>query len=224
MLLNSSERKINIAAVIPFYNERNFIRGVISETLNYTDIVIAVDDGSTDNSAEQIKDFKNVILISNEKNFGKGYSLRKGFEKAIELNSQFIVALDADGQHKPGLIPTMLDIISECDIVIGNRMNDVNNMPLQRILSNRITSFLLSKKLGVQIKDSQCGFRVYRRKVLESVKTSFNGFEAESEILVYAARKNFKIIFVDIPTVYENQNSKMKAWQAIKGFIKVLKL
>lgn len=220
--MNSSERKIKIAAVVPFFNERDFIRNVISETLNYTDIIIAVDDGSTDNSSEQIIDLKKVILISNEKNFGKGYSLRKGFEKAIELNSQLIVTLDADGQHKPGIIPELLNKISDCDIVIGNRMNDVRNMPLQRIFSNRITSYLLSKKLGVQIKDSQCGFRVYKRKVLESVKTTFNGFEAESEILVYAARKNFKIKFVDIPTVYENQNSKMKAWQAIKGFLKVL--
>lgn len=220
--MNSSERKIKIAAVIPFYNERDFIRNVISETLNYTDIIIAVDDGSTDNSSEQIIDLKKVILISNEKNFGKGYSLRKGFEKAIELNSQLIVTLDADGQHKPEIIPELLNKISDCDIVIGNRMDDVKNMPLQRIFSNRITSYLLSKKLGVQIKDSQCGFRVYKRKVLESVKTTFNGFEAESEILVYAVRKNFKIKFVDIPTVYENQNSKMKAWQAIKGFLKVL--
>lgn len=220
--MNSSERKIKIAAVIPFYNERDFIRNIISETLNYTDIVIAVDDSSTDNSSEQIIDLKKVILISNEKNFGKGYSLRKGFEKAIELNSQLILTLDADGQHKPEIIPELLNKISDCDIVIGNRMDDVKNMPLQRIFSNRITSYLLSKKLGVQIKDSQCGFRVYKSKVLESVKTSFNGFEAESEILVYAARKNFKIKFVDIPTVYENQNSKMKAWPAIKGFLKVL--
>lgn len=220
--MNSSERKIKITAVIPFFNERDFIRNVISETLNYTDLIIAVDDGSTDNSSEQIIDLKKVILISNEKNFGKGYSLRKGFEKAIELNSQLIVTLDADGQHKPEIIPELLNKISDYDIVIGNRMNDVRNMPLQRIFSNRITSYLLSKKLGVQIKDSQCGFRVYKRKVLESVKTTFNGFEAESEILVYAVRKNFKIKFVDIPTVYENQNSKMKAWQAIKGFLKVL--
>ena len=107
-------------------------------------------------------------------------------------------------------------------MVIGNRMKDVKNMPLQRILSNKITSYLLSKKLGVTILDSQCGFRIYRRKVLENVSTMFNGFEAESEILVEAARKNFRIEFVDIPTVYENQNTKMKPWQAIKGFIKVL--
>lgn len=220
--MNNSERKTNIIAVVPFFNESDFIRDIVSATLNFTDIIIAVDDGSTDNSAERIKDLRNIIIIKNDKNYGKGYSLRKGFEKALKLSAEYVVTLDADGQHKPEFIPLLLEKISDCDIVIGNRMKDVKNMPLQRILSNKITSYLLSKKLGVTILDSQCGFRIYRRKVLENVSTMFNGFEAESEILVEAARKNFSIEFVDIPTVYENQNSKMKPWQAIKGFIKVL--
>lgn len=220
--MNNSERKINIIAVVPFYNESDFVHDIVSATLNFTDFIIAVDDGSTDNSAEKIKDFRNILIIKNDKNYGKGYSLRKGFDKALELNAEYIVTLDADGQHKPELIPSFLEKISDCDIVIGNRMKDVKKMPLQRILSNKITSYLLSKKLGVTILDSQCGFRIYRRKVLENVSTMFNGFEAESEILVEAARKNFRIEFVDIPTVYENQNSKMKPLQAIKGFIKVL--
>ncbi|MEJ5263185.1 MAG: glycosyltransferase family 2 protein [Ignavibacterium sp.] len=220
--MNNSERKTNIIAVVPFFNESDFIRDIVSATLNFTDIIIAVDDGSTDNSAERIKDLRNVIIIKNYKNYGKGYSLRKGFEKALELNAEYVVTLDADSQHKPEFIPLLLEKISDCDMVIGNRMKDVKNMPLPRILSNKITSYLLSKKLGVTILDSQCGFRIYRRKVLENVSTMFNGFEAESEILVEAARKNFRIEFVDIPTVYENQNTKMKPWQAIKGFIKVL--
>jgi glycosyltransferase involved in cell wall biosynthesis len=187
-------------------------------------LIIAVDDGSTDGSSEQIKDFEKVIVISNNKNYGKGFSLRRGFAKAIENDVQIIITLDADGQHKPELIPELLKAIDTCDIVIGNRMNNIKNMPVQRILSNKITSYLLSRKLGVEIRDSQSGFRVYRREVLEQVNTTFNGFEAESEIIVKAVRKNFKIKFVDIPTVYENQNSKMKSWQAIKGFIKVLML
>lgn len=220
--MNNSERKTNIIAVVPFFNESDFIRYIVSATLNFTDVIIAVDDGSTDNSVEKIRDLGKVFIIKNEKNCGKGYSLRRGFEKALELNAEYVVTLDADGQHKPEIIPLLLEKISDCDIVIGNRMKDVKNMPLQRILSNKITSYLLSKKLGVTILDSQCGFRIYRSKVLENVSTIFNGFEAESEILVQAARKNFKIEFVDIPTIYENQKSKMKPWQAIKGFIKVL--
>jgi hypothetical protein len=95
-------------------------------------------------------------------------------------------------------------------------------MPFQRILSNRITSFLLSIKTGQQIKDSQCGFRAYKKVVLENVRTKSIGYEAESEILIYAARKGYKIGFINIPTIYGNEKSKMNPIQAIIGFIKVL--
>jgi len=95
-------------------------------------------------------------------------------------------------------------------------------MPLQRILSNKITSFLLSVKTGQDIKDSQCGFRAYSSEILKEVKTEYSGFEAESEMLVKAAKKGYKIGFVDIPTIYGTENSKMRPFQAIFGFIKVI--
>lgn len=220
--MNSSERKIKVAAIIPFFNEENFILDVVNRTLNYVDLVIAVNDGSTDNSAALLKNFENLILVSNEKNFGKGFALQKGFEKAVSLKAEIIITLDADDQHKPEMIPDFVEGIKDCDLVIGNRLHDISTMPLHRRFSNKITSFLLSKKLGIEIKDSQCGFRAYRLEVLEKVRTIFSGFEAESEMIVKAARNNFKIKFIDIPTIYGNQKSKMKSFQAIKGFIKVL--
>ncbi len=220
--MNRSERKVKIAAVIPFFNEQRFILDVVKRTLNFVDLVIAVNDGSTDESVSLLSGIENLILISNEQNFGKGFALRKGFDKAIELNADIVVTLDADDQHKPEYIPVFLEGIKDCEIVIGNRMNDLKTMPVHRILSNKITSFLLSKKLGVKIIDSQCGFRAYRSEVIKKVKTSFNGFEAESEIIVKAVRDNFKIKFVNIPAIYGDQESKMKSLQAIKGFIKVL--
>lgn len=220
--MNSSERKVKIVAVIPFFNEQKFVFDVVKRTLNYVDLVIAIDDGSTDRSAVLLSTLDNVILIQNEINLGKGIALQKGFDKAIEIKADVIVTLDADDQHKPEMIPLFIEGIKECDIVIGNRLNNLKTMPLHRRLSNKITSFFLSKKLGVEIKDSQCGFRAYRLRVLEKVKTIFSGFEAESEIIVKAVRENFKIIFVDIPAIYGNQESKMKSVQAIKGFIKVL--
>lgn len=220
--MNSLERKIKIVAVIPFLNESRFIVEVIQKTSHFVDLIIAVDDGSTDNSANFIMNFDKVIIITNDKNYGKGYSLRKGFEKAIQFGAELIITLDADNQHNPDLIPKFLDKIKNFDIVIGNRLNNLRTMPLHRRLSNKITSALLSKKLGVEIKDSQCGFRAYRNNVIKNVQTVFNGFEAESEIIVKAIKNKFTIGFVDIPTIYGQQESKMKSFQAIKGFIKVL--
>lgn len=222
--MNNLRRKNKIVAIIPFYNEKDFLKSVVSETLKYVDLIIAVDDGSTDDSAVTIKDFENVLILKNEKNFGKGYSLQKGFDTAINLNFDIIVTIDGDGQHNPEFIPKLLEELNYSDAVIGNRLNDIRSMPFHRILSNKITSFLLSKKLGIKICDSQSGFRAFKKKVIEGVKTEFYGFEAESEIIVKIARKNFKINFIDIPTIYGNQKTKMKSVQAIKGFLKVLKM
>ncbi len=95
-------------------------------------------------------------------------------------------------------------------------------MPFQRVMSNKLTSFLLSKKTGMKIIDSQCGFRALSVEVLQKVQTQSNGYEAESEIIILAARAGFKIGFVEVPTIYGNEKSKVNPVKAIFGFIKVL--
>lgn len=210
-----------VVAVIPFYNEAAYLKSIIEETQKYVDLIILVNDGSTDDWLESTKFFSGVIL-HNECNIGKGAALNKGFLKSIELKSQFTITLDADLQHPPSSIPDFLHCIKDFDIVIGNRnMLDVS-MPIQRKLSNFLTSKLLSIKTKYDIKDSQSGFRIYRTQVLNSILPSSNGFEAESEIIVNASRQKLKLGFTQIPTIYGEEKSKMKAFSAIKGFLKVL--
>ncbi|MGE5431403.1 MAG: glycosyltransferase family 2 protein [Syntrophomonadaceae bacterium] len=211
-----------ICAVIPFYNERNSIREIIRQTMPYAEKIILVDDGSTDASAEMVEENENVILLANKVNSGKGFAVNMGFLKSIELGSRVTVTLDADLQHDPKCIPDFISAIENYDIVIGNRLGDVSNMPKQRILSNLLTSYFLSKKTGVKILDSQSGFRAYRTAILHNILPGYKGFEAESEILVNASREKCTIGFVNIPTIYAGEKSKMRAFQAIAGFIKVL--
>ena len=220
--MNNSNLKSNSCAVIPFFNEKDFLLDVVTETLNYVDAVIAVDDGSSDGSAELVAEIKNVHLISLKKNFGKGYALQIGFVEAINKNYDSIVTLDADKQHDPILIPEFLLQLNSYDVVIGNRLNDLSEMPIQRIFSNKITSYLMSIKTGYKILDSQCGYRAYRNNVIRKVKTVSNGYEAESEMIIYAARNGFSIGFVEIPTIYGFEKSKMNPLSAISGFIKIL--
>ncbi len=220
--MNNTLNRNETCAIIPFLNEEKTIEDIVEKTLEYVDCIIAVDDGSDDNSISKISNNEKVFLIKNIVNRGKGYSLNVGFRKSIELNSHFTITLDADLQHPPEYIPEILEKLKENDVVIGNRLNDFKNMPLQRILSNKLTSALLTLKTKNKIVDSQCGFRGYRTKILNSIIPKFYGFEAESEIIVKAARNNYKIDFVSIPTIYGDEKSKMKAAQAITGFIKVL--
>ena len=220
--MNSLNQKTKVCAVIPFYNEKDFLFDVVSETLNYVDKIIAVNDGSTDGSENQINNLERVQVITLNRNYGKGYALQIGFNEIIKQDFSALVTLDADKQHNPEFIPEFISQLNRFDLVIGNRLNDTKEMPIQRILSNRLTSLLLSVKTGQKILDSQCGFRAYNINVLKKVKSFALGYEAESEMIVYAAREGFKIGFVNISTIYGNENSKMNPINAILGFIKIL--
>lgn len=211
-----------IVAVIPFYNEKETINSVIQQTLNYVDKIIAVNDGSTDGSDKIIELNDKIILLNINYNSGKGNALKKGFIKSIEIKSEYTVTLDGDFQHPPELIPNLLNEINFYDIVIGSRKRELITMPIQRIISNAITTFLLSLKTGQKIQDSQSGFRIYKTKFLNNILTESSGFEAESEILIRAAKNKLKIGSVKIPTIYNENKSKIKPFEAIFGFIKVL--
>ena len=214
--------KNRIVAVIPFYNERGTINEIIQSTLPFVNTVIAIDDGSTDNSSENVTVLENVILLKNDTNRGKGFTLRRGLVYAVENGFDEIVTIDADLQHNPGEIPLLCSKLNLYPIVIGNRLNNLKDMPLQRRMSNKITSFLLSIKTGQKILDSQSGFRAYRAEVIKNITTTKNGYEAESEILIKASRKGYNIGFADISTIYGDEISKMNPVTSTIGFIKLM--
>jgi glycosyltransferase involved in cell wall biosynthesis len=211
-----------VCAVIPFFNEKETLNLVLDETLKYVSYIFAVNDGSNDDSYKIEREKSELEIIDLDKNYGKGKALRVGFEAAISSGYEIVVTLDADLQHEPKFIPRLIEGLQSFDIVIGNRLKDLKGMPIQRRLSNKLTSFFLTLKTGQNILDSQCGYRAFRAEVLKEVKTNYLGFEAESEILVKAAKKGFKIGFVDIPTIYGDEKSKMRPVQAIVGFLRVL--
>ena len=220
--MNNSKSKIKIAAVIPFFNERNTLGEVINKTLKYVDCVIAVDDGSTDDSASFILDSKNVILVKIPQNQGKGFALKLGLTKAMQMSCNAFVTLDADLQHNPDEIPAFIAQLNDYDIVIGNRLKNLKGMPVHRRLSNLITSFLMTIKTGQKIIDSQCGFRAYREEVIRNVSTLNKGYEAESELLIKASRLGYRIGSSDISTIYGAETSKIKPIRTTFRFIRVL--
>jgi glycosyltransferase involved in cell wall biosynthesis len=217
-----NKKSDSVCAIIPFYNEKETLNTVLEETAKFVDYIIAVNDGSNDNLYLEERKKSFVEIIDLDKNFGKGKALSVGFEKAISSGFDYMITLDADLQHEPNYIPELIYNLKLYDIVIGNRLNNLQTMPLQRRLSNKLTSLLLTVKTGQEIFDSQCGFRAYRRVVLEQIKTHNSGFEAESEILIKAAKKGFTIGFIDISTIYGNEKSKMRPLDAIIGFLRVL--
>ena len=220
--MNNTSLKNKTCAIIPFFNEEKKIKEVVKQCLQYVDLVIAVNDGSSDKSENIISGNDKVRLINLSRNFGKGFALKTGLQKAVEYNYQFAFTLDADMQHPPEYIPYFLDAVKGNDIVIGNRLSLMTNMPFHRKLSNLLTSKILSVKCKQKIKDSQCGYRLFRLSSVKNILPDEAGFEAESEMIVKAAKNKLKISFVDIPSIYAGEVSKMKAFKTIIGFIRIL--
>jgi glycosyltransferase involved in cell wall biosynthesis len=220
--LNKLERRSKTCALIPIYNEENFIFEVINKTLPFVDKIFVVNDGSTDNSVNIIKDIQKIEIINHSNNQGKGKALFTGLSRIINDNFDFVITLDGDLQHDPSYIPHFIKALEKYDFVIGNRLNNLKDMPLQRITSNKITSFLISIKSGKKILDSQSGYRGFKVKYLEKYLPTKNGYEAESEMILKAAKLNLSFGFVDIPTIYGEEKSKMSPFKTTFNFIRLI--
>lgn len=197
--------------LIPSYNEAKNIGAVTRELKSLGLAAYVVDDGSTDDTAG-IAASQGAVVITHTKNRGKGASLIEGFDRILKEGFDAVLIMDGDGQHATGDIDNFFKKMTEtgADIVIGNRMLDTASMPALRKITNRIMSRVISRMCGQVIPDTQCGFKLIKRRVLESIKFEFSNFEIESEILLKAARKGFKIESVPVKTVYRDETSKIK--------------
>lgn len=198
--------------LIPAYNAQDSLPQLIKQ-LNSLELkpdkIYVIDDGSTDGT-NTIADDLGCKVKSYAENKGKGFALKTGFNEFLQSSdSEFLICMDADLQHPAASIPDFLNLGQKegSKFVIGNRRKSGGKMPVARIISNTLTSFILSIISRQKIKDSQCGYRLIHRDVLKLIKLKENGFQLESEFIIQAARKKVKIDFIDIPTIYNHENS-----------------
>ncbi len=212
--------KNKIAVVIPAYNEEENIEDLIDKLFKKgfsKKEIIVVDDGSIDKTYTMARK-KGVWVLKNEKNEGKGYSQRKGFFFAKELGFEYVVTMDADGQHLVDDIDKFLKNTSY-DIVIGRRKIDPKVMPFKRVISNVLTSFVVSVLCGRRIKDSQCGYRMLNLSRILKIPVKTKKYEAESELLVKACRAGFSLKEVPIRTMYSVGGSHISPFVDTLRFI-----
>jgi len=187
-----------IAAVIPAYNAEPSIGDVVRRTLQQVSTVLVVDDGSVDGTAEQAR-MDGAEVVSHPVNRGKGAALRLAFGHLFSKGYESVVTLDADGQHLPEEIGKLVACWSEGpDLVLGSRDHLFEEMSGVRKASNGISSRLISIAVGQRVLDVQTGFRIYRRKLIEDVGFPEDRFEAESAVVVRAARRGFRLASVPI--------------------------
>ena len=201
---------MRVCVLIPSYNEGRTISGIIRAAMGKVDSVIVVDDGSTDGTGDEARR-TGAVVITHPENRGKGVALKTGFEYALEKGYDGVLVMDGDGQHDPADIDVFLEVAERTDtaIILGNRMGNTRDMPIVRYLTNRFTSMVISRITHQGIPDSQCGFRLIRSDVLRELELETAKFETESEMLIAASRKGYKIESVRVSTIYGKEKSKI---------------
>jgi glycosyltransferase involved in cell wall biosynthesis len=211
-----------IVIAIPSFNEEKRIGSVISRCCEFASDVWIIDDGSRDQTAESARK-AGARVISHTVNQGKGMAIRTALSEFQTTEFDYLLFMDADGQHDPVFIPEFIRCARErsSDVIIGNRMLDTSKMPLVRRYTNRFMSWVVSSMSGREVLDSQCGFRMVSRKFAQEFKPTTFRFDLESEMLIQAGRLGMEIESVPISTVYEGQASHI---HPIKDTIRFIQL
>jgi glycosyltransferase involved in cell wall biosynthesis len=204
----SGDRKFCV--IIPAYREEGRIGKVIEGVSKHAEHVVVVDDGSPDNTAAEAEK-AGALVLRHGVNRGKGIALNTGFDYARKNGFEFVITLDADGQHDPDDIPAFVDAYRRTGtpVLIGNRMDRADNMPWVRWLTNKYMSWLLSRQMGQHVPDTQVGYRLFRCDVIPTVPEESGRFAAESEILMLLAEKGVRIGAVPVKVIYRDEKSKI---------------
>lgn len=214
-----------IAAVIPAYNEEKHIADVVRRARQKLDNVLVVDDGSADKTADRAREAHAEVIV-HEINRGKGETIKTGLRHWLERQFDLVIILDADGQHRPEEIDRFVGAALSADepkLILGNRMNDVSSMPLVRRIVNHWMSQRISAVCGQKIPDTQCGFRILHRQLIPELLGGTARFDYETEMLIIASRKGFRIASVPITTVYSDEVSSIHPVRDTLRFFKLMR-
>ena len=216
--------RLKAAAIIPAFREEKHVADIVRRTRQKLDHVLVVDDGSTDKTAECARKSGAEVIV-HEQNRGKGEAIKTGLRHWLDRQFNHVIILDADGQHLPEEIDRFMAAAvstAKRSFFVGNRMNDLTGMPLLRRIVNRYMSNRISRVCDQRIPDTQCGFRMLDRQLIPELLGGADRFDYETEMLIIASRKGYRIQSVPITTVYSDEVSNIHPARDTLRFFKVM--
>ena len=214
---------MNWCVIIPTYNNAKTLEKVIHDVLQETHHVIVVNDGSTDNTIAVLQRFPIITVVSYAQNRGKGFALRKGFERALQEGFTHAVTLDSDGQHYPSDIVKFIRKAEEYPdaLLVGSR-----TLPQQKLrkgtgFANKFSNFWFRFITGVTLSDTQSGFRLYPLILIRNIGFVTRKYEFELEVLIRSAWRNIQLISIPIQVFYPAKEERISHYRPFKDFVRI---
>lgn len=217
-------KKLNCCVIIPTYNNAGTLKKVLEEVLNYTDDVIVINDGATDQTAQILEEFKDAVqIIRHEQNSGKGMALRNGFKLALEMGYEQSITIDSDGQHFPSDLPLFLAELEKEPgvLLIGARNMQQENVPGKSSFGNKFSNFWFWVETGIKLDDTQSGYRLYPIRKMQNTRFFTRLFEFEIEVIVKAAWKGIKVKNIPIRVHYEPGKKRISHFRPFRDFSRI---
>ena len=206
---------MNLAIVIPAYNEEKNIGRVIAELpkklVGVKNIsVIVVDDGSTDKTYKIASQNADVVL-RHRLNLGAGSATVTGLKYAKDfIKPDIVLTMDSDGQHSSADIPRLISPIlsGKADVVIGSRLINTKGMPKVKIVTNKIANIITYLFSGIMVSDSQSGMRAYNARSLTNIDIKTTGYEYCTEVFSEIKRLDLKLTEIPIKVIYSDYSKR----------------
>ena len=203
-----------LSIIIPFYNEAETVTFLIEETKaqNPTAEIIAINDGSSDDTLEHLKKIPNIRILNTPKNRGQSSALYAGLTKAT---GDIIVTMDGDGQNDPSDIPKLAEALSpEIGMVCGFRL--VRKDILSKRIASKIGNFIRRTFIQDGIRDTGCSLKCFRKESVQYL-VPFNGMHR----FMAAAMQNAGLKIIEVPVNHRERyagQSKYTNWErALRG-------
>ena len=215
-------KELKTCIIVPVYNNVGTINGVVQRTLKFCKDVIVVDDGSTDGSSDSLETL-GIIVVRYGKNRGKGYALKTGFKEAKSRGFERAITIDADGQHFPEDIPVFATEAKEHPdaMLVGSRNLRMENMPGGNTFANKFSNFWFRLQTGVNLPDTQSGFRLYQLNRIGALHFLTCRYEAELELLVFQCWKGVRMLPVGINVYYPPEGERVTHFRPFRDFFRI---
>ncbi|MGH9720477.1 MAG: glycosyltransferase family 2 protein [Bryobacteraceae bacterium] len=211
-----------VVVVMPAYNAAKTLHMTYADLpREMVDLVILVDDGSSDETAKVAKDLGLELFVHN-RNYGYGANQKTCYREALKAGADIVVMVHPDYQYDPTLLPDIIKPIKEdcADVVLGSRLMGTSpmaqGMPWWKYIANRSLTWLENKTFGLNLAEYHTGYRAFRREVLESVNLQMNSdkFIFDQEIMAQIVELKMRIAQVPVPTRYFAQASSASFGQS----------